>query len=141
MVPSLVAGAACGLLWWGVAQVLGAERFGLVGTHGWAGVVASVCTGIVVAAMSIAFYRRSSLRNLLWYSPLSVYLAVAIYGLVLFAIRLMQNDFPPGQIRWAVAVEAVVGMWWGVTVLLPVAVLVHLLAYANHRLLRSVVGR
>lgn len=121
--------------------MLGAERFGVVGTYGWTGAVAGVCTGIVVAAISTAFYRRSSLRHLLWYSPLSVYLAVAIYGLVVFAIRLMLNDFKPGQIRWAVGAEAVLGMWWGITMLLPVAILVHLLAYANHRLLRSVVGR
>jgi len=132
-------GALCGLLWWGVAWILGARAYGALGTNPWTGVIAGTCTGIVVAWASSAVYRRTSLTALYWYSPLSVYAAVALFGLFAFVIRVLLGDFHPDQIRWAVGVESVLGMWWGITFLLPVAALVQILAYANHRLLRGMV--
>ena len=63
-------------------------------------------------------------RNLYWYSPLRVYAAIAIYGLVVFALRYFMGDFDPGQKRWAVGLQSILGMWWGVTVLLPLALVV-----------------
>jgi len=103
------------------------------------GVISGACTGIIVAGISRAFYRRSSVRGLTWYSPLSVYVAIAIYVAIVFVLRVELNDFHPNQIRWAVGLQSVIGMWWGVTFLLPVALLVHVLAYGNHRLLRRMV--
>ena len=135
----LAVGAACGLLWWGVSLLLGARAYGVLGTHPWIGSIAGACTGILVAGLSGTLYRHGSATALFWYSPLSVYLAVAIYGLLAFAIRVLLGDFHPDQIRWAVGVQSILGMWWGITFLLPVAVAVQLLAYLNHRLLRRMV--
>lgn len=132
-------GAVCGLLWWGVSLVLGARAYGALGTNPWTGAIAGAFTGIVVAWISGTFYRRSSARALYWYSPLSVYVAVAIYGLLAFVIRVLLGDFHPDQIRWAVGAESILGMWWGITFLLPIAVVVQLLAYLTHRLLRRMV--
>ena len=137
--PSLFVGALCGLCWWAVSLVLGARAYGALGTYPLVGAISGVCTGVIVAGISRAFYRRTSVKALYWYSPLSVYVAIAIYGMVAFVLRLALNDFHPSQIRWAVGVESVIGMWWGVTFLLPVAILVHVLAYVNHRLLRRMV--
>jgi hypothetical protein len=138
-VALLAVGAACGLVWWGVSLLLGARAYGALGTNLWAGAVAGACTGIAMARLSSIVYRRQSTAALYWYSPLSVYLAVALFGLFGFAMRVLLGDFHPDQIRWAVGVEAVLGMWWGITFLPPVAVVVQLLAYLNHRLLRRMV--
>jgi hypothetical protein len=82
-------------------------------------------------------YRRASPRSLYWYSPLSVYAAIAIYGLVVFALRYLIGDFA-AQKRWAVGLQSILGMWWGVTVLVPLALTVQILAYLNHRVLRRI---
>ena len=134
-----IAGAACGVAWWAISALLGAASYGVLGTHALTGVIAGAFTGIVMAALSVPVYRRVSPRGLLWYSPFSVYLAIAVYGVFIFLIRSIANDFHPEQIRWAVGVESVLGMWWGVTLLAPIAILVQLLAYGSHRLLRSIV--
>ena len=134
-----LAGAACGVGWWAVSLALGAESYGILGRHAFVGVIAGALTGLTVAAVSERVYRRFSRVSLYWYSPLSVYLSVALYGLLVFLQRLALNDYHPDQILWAVAVQSVVGMWWGITMLLHIAVGVHLLAFANHRLLRRLV--
>ena len=137
--PLLVVGALGGICWWAVSLVLGARSYGVLGTNPMVGVISGACTGIIVAGISRAFYRRSSVRALYWYSPLSVYVAIGIYGGIVFVLRLALNDFHPNEIRWAVGLQSAIGMWWGVTFLLPVAILVHVLAYLNHRLLRRMV--
>jgi len=137
---ALVAGALFGLLWYALSLLLGAKAYGVLGSHYWVGPIAGVCTGVAMAAISTAFYRRSTTRHLYWYSPMSVYLSVAIYGVVVGLLRLALNDFHPNQIRWAVIVQSIAGMWWGITFLLQVAVVVQVLAYANHRLLRRLVA-
>jgi hypothetical protein len=136
----IVAGALCGIFWWGVSWMLGAQAYGIWGAHLTTGLLGGLLTGVAVAAISAPVYRRLSVRSLYWYSPLSVYLAVAIYGLVIFVIRDAIDDFDANQIRSAVGLQSVLGMWWGVTMFLPYAVVVHLLAYLNHRALRRVIG-
>ncbi|HET9252499.1 MAG TPA: hypothetical protein VFP58_10330 [Candidatus Eisenbacteria bacterium] len=131
-------GALSGVVWWAVSLMLGAAGYGIVGSVPAAGIVAGLATGLVMAGLSTPLYRRFSARHLLWYSPVSVYLAIAVYGGILFGFRLMMNDFHPDQIRWAVGVQSMIGMWWGVTFLLPVALVVHPLAYGNHWLLRRI---
>jgi hypothetical protein len=135
---TLALGAISGLLWWGVSLVFGARSYGIVGTHPSTGVLAGVGVGLAVAVLSIPIYRRLSARHILWWSPVSVYIAIAAYGALLFAIRLARQDFVPGATPWAVGAESVFGMWWGVTFSTPVALPVHLLAYGNHRLLRRI---
>jgi hypothetical protein len=134
-----ISAAVFGAAWWAVSVALGARAYGVLGAHPLAGVAAGACTGLIVAAISIPIYRRTGARSLYWYSPFSVYLSIAVYGLILFALRSLANDFHPAQNRWAAGLEAIAGMWWGVTMLLPIAVVVHMLAYANHRLLRRMV--
>ncbi len=134
----LVAGAVCGFLWWGVSWFLGAKSYGIWGTYAMTGLLAAIFTGVVMVVISAPIYRRLSKRSLYWYSPLSVYLSIAIYGLVIFVLRYMVNDFHPNQIRWAVGIQSVLGMWWGITIILPFAVAVHVLAYVNHRVLRRI---
>jgi uncharacterized membrane protein YeaQ/YmgE (transglycosylase-associated protein family) len=136
----LVAGSLLGIFWWGVSWVLGAKAYGIWGTRPSTGLVAGVITGIIVAAVSIPVYRRLSARSLLWYSPLSVYFSIAVYGAAIFLLRSLVNDFAPNQNRWAVGVESVLGMWWGVTMILPLAVAVQVLAYFSHRALRTLAG-
>ena len=133
---SLFVGALGGICWWAVSLVLGARSFGVLGTNPMVGVISGACTGIIVASISRAFYRRSSVKALTWYSPLTVYVAIVIYGTIVFVLRVGLDDFPSGQIQWAVGLQSVLGMLWGVTFFLPVAVLVHALAYGNHRLFR-----
>jgi fucose 4-O-acetylase-like acetyltransferase len=133
-----VAGALCGIGWWAVSWLLGAKAYGIWGAHPAAGLLAGVVTGVVVAVISEPVYRHRSARSLYWYSPLSVYVAVAIYGLVIFVFRNAIDDFDSNQIRWAVGVQSVLGMWWGITLILPCAVAVQVLAYLNHRALRKI---
>jgi hypothetical protein len=133
-----IAGVISGIAWWAISLALGANAFGILGAYPLTGVVSAVCTGLAVTALSIPVYRRVSPRGLLWFSPLSVYVAIAIYGLVVFVIRSLLNDYHPNQIRWADGLQSVTGMWWGITFLLPFAIPVQLLAYANHWLLRSI---
>ncbi len=134
----LLVGALCGVLWWAVSWALGARAYGIWGTYAATGLIAGIVTGIAVTAASTPMYRRPSPRGLYWYSPLSVYAAIAIYGLVVFALRYFIGDFDAGQTQWAVGLQSILGMWWGVTVLLPLALVVQLLAYANHRALRRI---
>jgi hypothetical protein len=134
----LVAGALCGILWWGVSWLLGAKAYGIWGTHASTGLLAGIATGIVTAALSAPIYRRLSVKSLYWYSPLSVYLSIAMYGLVIFVLRILLDDFHPNQIPWAVGLQSIVGMWWGITMILPFAVAVQALAYLNHRVLRRI---
>ncbi len=98
----------------------------------------AVVTGITITAVSTPLYRRASSRALYWYSPLSVYTAIAIYGLAIFVLRHFIDDFDANQTRWAVGLQAILGMWWGVTMLLPLTVAVQVLAHVNHRVLRRI---
>jgi hypothetical protein len=137
-VVTLLAGAFCGVLWWAVSWALGAQAYGLWGRSAATGLLAAVVTGITITAISTPLYRRVSARALYWYSPLSVYTAIAIYGLAIFVLRHFIDDFHTNQIRWAVGLQSVLGMWWGVTMLLPLTVAVQVLAYVNHRVLRRI---
>lgn len=132
----LILGAGCGVMWWVISMLAGANAYGILGTYRVVGAVAGAITGMAIAALSKPVYRLRSPRALLWYSPLSVYVAIAIYGAVVFVIRWWMRDFQPQQIPWAVGLESIEGMWWGVTFFVPVAIPVHLIAYANHRLIR-----
>lgn len=133
----LSVGAFSGIAWWAASVALGAYAYGVLGTHRTTGIVAGAITGILVTILSLPVYRRLSLRSLLWYSPVSVYLAIAIYGLFVFLNRSFAGDFLPGQRPVAVGIQSVVGMWWGITIIAPIGVTVHILAYGNHRLLRA----
>lgn len=135
----LVAGVFFGILWWGVSWMLGANAYGIWGTHPSTGLLAGIATGAVITAISAPVYRTLSLKNLYWYSPLSVYASIAIYGFVIFVLRSGIDDFESGQIPWAVGLQSILGMWWGITVLLPFGAAVHGLAYLSHRILRRIV--
>lgn len=138
MSPQLwIAGAALGVVWWAISLVMGAYAYGILGTYPATGLVAGLLTGLLMTAVSVPAYRRLPIPTLLWYSPLSVYLSIALYGAFVFLCRLVLDDFHPSQIRSAVGTESVIGMWWGATFLLQVALPVHLLAYGSHRLLRA----
>jgi hypothetical protein len=100
--------------------------------------IAGVVTGVITAALSTPVYRRLSVRSLYWYSPLSVYLSVVIYGVAISVVRSLVDDFHPNQIRWAVGLQSVLGMRWGITLLLPLGVAVQVLADVNHRVLRKI---
>lgn len=134
----LIAGAVCGFLWSGVSWMLGAKTYGIWGTYALTGLLSGIITGVIMVAISAPVYRGLSKRNLYWYSPLSVYLSIAIYGLVIFVLRYMVDDFHSNQVRWAVGMQSILGMWWGISILLPYAVAVHVLAYLNHRVLRRI---
>jgi hypothetical protein len=58
--------------------------------------------------------------------------------MVIFLLRSLVDDFQSNQIPWAVGLQSILGMWWGITVLLPFAVAVQALAYLNHRVLRKI---
>ena len=134
----LVVGVLCGIFWWAVSWAFGARAYGIWGSYAATGLIAGIVTGIAITAVSTPMYRRASPRGLYWYSPLSVYAAIAIYGLVVFALRYLIGDFAAGQKRWAVGLQSILGMWWGVTVLVPLALTVQILAYLNHRVLRRI---
>jgi hypothetical protein len=136
--PLLVAGVLFGTLWWGVSWMLGANAYGIWGTHPSTGLLAGIATGVIITAISAPVYRRLSLRSLYWYSPLSVYGSIAMYGLVIFVLRSLVDDFDSNQAPWAVGLQSILGMWWGITVLLPFGVAVQALAYLNHRVLRKI---
>ena len=133
-----LAGALSGVVWWGLSLVLGGGSYGVLGRYAISGLVAGLCTGIAIVALSLPVYRHLPARSLYWFSPISVYVSIAIYGVLLFAIRMAIDDFYPDQNRLAVGLQSIVGMWWGITVLLPVALVVQLSAYVNHRLLRRI---
>lgn len=134
-----VMGAVCGVAWWGVFLALGGRSYGIAGSHAVTGAIASIVTGIAIACASLPAYRLP-VRHLLWVSPLSVYLATGLSGLLIHALRVAWDDFQPGQIPWAVGLQSILGMWWGVTILLPIPVIVHAGAYVNHRLLRRLLA-
>jgi hypothetical protein len=134
----LVAGVLSGILWWSVSGLAGGGAFGIWGTHHSTGIIAGIATGVLTAAVSVLAYRRLPVKSLYWYSPLSVYGAVAIYGLVIFLLRSLLADFETNQIPWAVGLQGIFGMWYGITMLLPLALGVHALAYLNHRVLRRI---
>src|SRR5262249_36539998 len=95
---------------------------------------------VAMTALSSPVYRFASTRALLWYSPLSVYLTVALYGSLAFAMRCLGRDFDPHQIAWAAGLQSILGMWWGITVLATVWIPVQLLAYPTRRVLRPFLG-
>lgn len=136
-VMPLLIGALCGILWWAVSWAFGARAYGIWGTHLATGAIAGIVTGIAITAVSTPMYRRISSRGLYWYSPLSVYAAIAIYGLVVFALRHLVDDFAVGQKPWAVGLQSILGMWWGVTVLVPIALTVQVLAWVLRRILTA----
>ena len=136
----LLAGALFGVVWWGLSWTAGARAYGVWGTHTTTGLLAGIVTGIVMTAISIPLYRRLSVRALYWYSPLSVYAAILIYGLAIFVVRHLIDDFDANQARGAVGLQSIFGMWWGTTVLLPLALTVQVLAYVNHRVLRRILA-
>jgi hypothetical protein len=117
--------------------MLGAKAYGIWGTYALTGLLGGIITGVMVA-ISAPVYHGLSKRSLYWYSPLSVYLSIAIYGLVIFVLRYMVDDFHSNQNRWAVGMQSIFGMWWGITMILPFAMAVHGLAYVNHRVLRRI---
>jgi len=133
----LLVGVLCGIFWWAVSWAFGARAYGIWGSYAATGLIAGIVTGIAITAVSTPMYRRASPRGLYWYSPLSVYAAIAIYGLVVFALRYLIGDFA-AQKRGAVGLQSILGMWWGVTVLVPLALTVQILAYLNHRVLRRI---
>ncbi len=135
-----ILGAICGIAWWGISLLLGAKAYGILGRSLLTGAVSGALTGVAMAALSLPIYRFLSARALFWYSPLSVYLSIAFYGLGVFGIRSLVNDFHPDQSPWAVGLQSILGMWWGITFLAPIAILVHLIAYANHRALRRILA-
>jgi len=92
-VVTLLAGAFCGVLWWAVSWALGAQAYGIWGRSAATGLLAAVVTGIAITAISTPLYRRASAQALYWYSPLSVYTAIAIYGLAIFLFRHFIDDF------------------------------------------------
>jgi hypothetical protein len=135
-----LAGALSGVVWWALSLVLGGGAYGVLGRYAVSGLVSGIGTGIAMTALSLPVYRHLPARSLYWFSPISVYVSVAIYGLLVFAIRMALDDFHPDQNRLAVGLQSIVGMWWGITILLPVAIVVQLSAYLNHRLLRRVLA-
>ena len=137
---AVTAGLAGGLGWWGVSLLLGARAHGILGGDPLTGAVSGALTGAVVAPISVAVQRRTQVRALLWLSPLGVYVAIALYALLIHLLRVARNDFHPDVLREAVLAQSVLGMWWAVSLLPHVAIPVHLLAYANHRLLRKLAG-
>jgi len=137
----LLAGAFFGVLWWGVSWALGDQAFGMWGRSAVTGLLAAIVTGILITAVSIPTYRRASARALYWYSPLSVYAAILIYGLAIFVLPHLIDDFAANQARWAVGLQSILGMWWGITVLVPLALAVQVLAYVNHRVLRRILTK
>src|SRR5262245_25737000 len=111
MKPSIVsAGTLSGLLWYGLSWVLGAKAYGIWGTYSSTGLIAGIVTGIFVALLSAPVYRGLPIRSLYWYSPLSVYLSVVVYGVVIFVLRSLVGDFDSNQIRWAVGLQSILGM-------------------------------
>src|SRR5262245_6981802 len=102
----LVLGAASGMAWWALSLLLGGRAYGILGSRPATGAIAGACTGLVLATISAAVYRLPARRTLLWYSPLSVYLAIGLYGLVVYAIRWSTQDFLPGQRPWAVGLQS-----------------------------------
>ena len=137
LLKAALLGATCGVAWWGVFVALGGRSYGIAGTHPVTGGIASIVTGVAIACASLPAYRLP-VRALLWYSPLTVYLATGLSGMLIHALRVAMSDFQPGQVPWKVGLQSILGMWWGVTFLLPIPILVHVGAYANHRLLRGV---
>lgn len=134
----LLAGALFGVLWWGVSWTLGAQAYGVWGTHATTGLLAGIVTGIAMTAISTLMYRKISVRGLYWYSPLSVYVSVSIYGLVIFLLRHLVDDFDPSQGSLGRGAAVGAGNVVGITVLVPLALAVQVLAYATHRVLRRI---
>ena len=65
-----------------------------------------------------------------------ILLAGAICGTLWWLVSWCFGDFHRDQIHWAVGIQLIVGMWWGITTLLPYAAVVQLLAHVSHRILR-----
>src|SRR5262245_9842723 len=105
-----ILGAASGIAWWMISLLLGAKEYGILGSHPWTGAVSGAITGLLLTALSIPAYRFSSPRVLLLYSPLSVYLAIACYGVLEITARCLLGDFGPSRVPWAVGMESILGM-------------------------------
>jgi hypothetical protein len=128
-------GAVSGVIGWLISVFIGAESHG-IGSYGIVGTVAGILTGILITKISLPVYRKPA-KHLYWHSPLSVYLAIGFYGVFIFACRLLINDFQSNQIRWAVGLQSIFGMWWGITILVPLGIVVHAVAYFNHKMMRK----
>jgi hypothetical protein len=134
----LMLGAVSGAVWFGLSLLLIPNTYKqeILGAYPLVAVLSALATGILVMLISLAIYRRSS-RNLLWYSPLSVYLAVTLYGTFIFLGKALTSAYPADTKLSARLYESVGVMWWGITFIFHVAVIVHVLAYINHRALRG----
>jgi len=129
-----------GVLWWLLSLLMGAKGMGILGSHWIVGLAAGVITGTAVTAISVPVYKRLSPKHLYWYSPLSVYVAVAVYVMAVSICRLVVGDFRPNEIPWAAGLQTILGMLWGITFSSLHLVVLQGLAYLNHRALRKILS-
>ena len=143
----LFASVVSGLFWALVAHFIGREF--LAGSS-WLPALAGVLTGVLISFLSLPLYRRLSARHLLWWSPLSLYLAIAVFACILFTLRISilgpketGKSWSPGtgwvthKESWPAMVEDVIAMWYGVTVM-PWFIVLIPLSWSNHRVMKSI---
>jgi len=124
---SLLAGALWGVIGLALAgQVLGAPV--------WGGVVAAPAIGLGAATMFRGFRSRPPGARIAL-ALISLYLGAGLFALAAGIVDAMHPV--PDRIAWAVVVQAVLGVWWGITFTgyLP---LLWPLAYLTHALLGRV---
>lgn len=106
----LVFAALSGCVWAGIALVLGAEAMGPIV---WGGVFASPLIG-VMAAYIFRFARTWTLVARIGFAVITLYLAVAAFGLAAGLYDALVRDLP-NRIGWAVVVQAILASLWGIT--------------------------
>ena len=110
---------------------------------------AGAMTGLLVAYVSRPVYFMKRRTHLLWLTPISLYMAVAVFATLVFVFRMfIEGPWEIGR-SWSRSAgwtshlaglsqlgEMIIGMWWGITLSLLFVLLIPL-AWANHRVMQS----
>lgn len=124
--------ALSGCIWAGIAWLIGRD----FGWYLWGGVAASPLIGVIVGAIYRSAYKLSTTKRV-WFSLLTLYAAVTLFGLAIAGFDLAFGDPARGHMEGVL--QTVLAVWWGVT-LTGYVVVLWPLSYLNHWLLGEMLG-
>lgn len=129
-------GFASGASWFLVALFFGAQDMFHTSVVNIA--LASLGTGVAITHLSQYIYLKTSARALWWYSPLSVYVATALFAVTTVCTMLLTGQIEIQSFLWEKHLtQNLFAMWYACTIFVPYALLIHTLAFINHHWLRT----
>lgn len=125
--------ALSGCLWSGIAWLIGHE----MGRFLWGGVLASPVIGVMVGAIYLPAYKRSTWARV-WLALFSLFLAATLFGLAIALYDMMFGDHSRGRMEGVL--QTVAAVLWGIT-FTGYFVILWPLAYWNHKVVGNLAAR